>query len=408
MEMLLKLHSEFGRIKKVIVHRPGPEIDRLTPQNTSELLFEDVPYLESMQKEHDEFTQLIKNSTHAKVYRLKALLQDILIDPDIKLRLLKNALRRTRHEYLAPDICERFSTAECVNILLAGLKVRELKRKQTYVKYGKLEGHDYLINPSPNHYFMRDPAAVVQSGVISSNMKFSGRQFESVLIRNILENHPDFKPYYNQIFPCKSQKGKVPTIEGGDVIVISPKTLAIGCSERTQTESIADVAEEILKYGDVERVYEIQLPRKRNYMHLDTVFSIIDENLLITFPDAINALKETSVYYLDDIDKDGNAKIKKDVLKVSFIKILKKEIPYLEIAETGAGHPDFASREQWYDGANVFAIGPRRVISYDRNKITNRVLREMGVEVLEINSSELSRGLGGPRCMTMPVERHEI
>ena len=114
--MHLKLNSEFGRIKKVITHRPGPEIDRLTPQNTSELLFEDVPYLESMQKEHDEFTQLIKTSTHAKVYRLKALLQEILIDPTLRLQMIKTALDKTNHENLASDICERFSTAECVNV----------------------------------------------------------------------------------------------------------------------------------------------------------------------------------------------------------------------------------------------------------------------------------------------------
>jgi len=407
--MQLKLQSEFGRIKRVITHRPGPEIERLTPQNTSELLFEDVPYLETMQKEHDEFTQLIKNSTHAKVYRLKSLLQDILIDPSLRLQMIKTALVKNHHENLANDICERFSIAESVNVLIAGLKTKELLRKKIKVQTVDHPGkNEYLINPSPNHYFMRDPAAVVQSGVIASNMKYSGRQFESYLIRKIFENHEEFKPYYNQVFPCKTHKDKVPTIEGGDVIVISPKSLAIGCSERTQTESIAEVAKEVLKHGDVERVYEIQLPPKRNYMHLDTVFSIIDSNLLVTFPEAINTLNKTSVHYLDRIDEDGNAIVRKEVLKMSFIKILKKEIQYLEIAETGAGHPDYASREQWYDGANVFAIGPRRVISYDRNKRTNRMLREMGVEVLEINSSELSRGLGGPRCMTMPIERHDI
>ena len=406
--MQLKLYSEYGTLKRVIVHRPGPEIERLTPQNTSELLFEDVPFLESMQKEHDEFTHLIRNTTSATVYRLKQLLLDILTEQDLRIKILKELLRRTGNVHLASEILERFSTAECVNVITAGLKVKELKRFQPSIKPGNLEPYDYLVYPSPNLYFMRDPAAVVQTGVISSNMKYSGRQFESRLLQLIFENHPEFKLYYNQIFPDKNVKGKVPTIEGGDVIVISPRTLAIGCSERTQTEAIHAVAKKVLRDGKIDRVYEVHLPRKRNYMHLDTVFSLIDENLVLTYHEAITTLEETSVYYFDHIDQGGNTVLRKEILKESFINILKKEIPYLEIAETGAGHPDYASREQWYDGANVLAIGPRRVISYDRNKITNRLLREMGVEVFEINSSELSRGLGGPRCMTMPVERQYI
>ena len=406
--MNLSLHTEFGTLKSVIMHRPGWEIERLTPQNTSELLFEDVPYLESMQKEHDEYTQLIKSSTDARVFRLRQLLLDILIDQDLKNSILKDALAQSGYPEISEDIISKYSTAEIINILISGIKIKELQRKIPTFRTKKLDEAEYLVYPSPNLYFMRDPAAVIQNGVISSNMKYSGRQFESHLLKLIFSNHPEFKSQYKEIFPGGTDLSCCPTIEGGDIIVISPTVLAIGCSERTESGAIAKVAKQVLSEKTVERVYEVKLPSKRNYMHLDTVFSIIDENLIVTYPDAMDTLLETAVYRLDGINEKNEVEIHKESIKKSLISILQKEIPHLEVVKTGYGHPDFASREQWYDGANVFAIGPRRVISYDRNKLTNRALRDNGVEVLEINSSELSRGLGGPRCMTMPIERKII
>lgn len=406
--MKLKLDSEFGTIRRVIMHRPGLEIERLTPQNSSELLFEDVPYLESMQQEHDEFFYVLKNATDAKVYRLRQLLLDVIKQNIIKESILKNALSKTNHEDVSEDIMASFSTAEIVNMLIAGIKVEELKKKVPSLKIRNLDSNYYIIHPSPNLYFMRDPAAVTQQGVISSNMKYSGRHFESHLLKLIFKNHPDFKESYHEVFPGDSNPSHVPTIEGGDVMVISPKVLVIGCSERTESRAIEDVAKNVLSGGIVERVYEVKLPQRRNYMHLDTVFSVVDENLVVTYPEAINALMETYVYRVGRMDNNNQVTLNREAIKQSLISILKNEMPHLEVVETGYGLPDFASREQWYDGANVFAIGPRRVISYDRNKHTNRALRDRGVDVIEIRSSELSRGLGGPRCMTMPIERDEI
>lgn len=405
--MKLKLFSEFGTLKKVLMMRPGKEIERLTPENTSELLFEDVPYLEAMQKEHDEYANLIKTSSDARVYHVRQLLLDILRDPGIRKSLIENVIRQNAYPELSEDILNLFSTAETVTLLIAGLTVRDLKKKSKTKILETLNEKDYLIPPSPNFYFMRDPSAVVQTGVINSNMKFSGRQVESTLIRAILKNHPEFREAYQQVFPSTSPAKSVPTIEGGDVLVVSRKVLAIGRSERTASEAIRQVAETVLSEGTVERVYEVALPKRRNYMHLDTVFSIIDENLVLTFSEAMNDIAETYVYRYHQ-NANGKGELHKEEINESLITILKKEIDNLEIVETGYGFSDAASREQWYDGANVFAIGPRKVISYDRNKLTNRALRDRGVEVIEIRSSELSRGLGGPRCMTLPVERDEI
>ena len=183
--------------------------------------------------------------------------------------------------------------------------------------------------------------------------------------------------------------------------------MAIGNSERTDEKAIYHAAKAMLAEGSVERVYEVHLPKKRQYMHLDTVFTILDENLALTYPDALNSVLQTSLYTLKEI-KDDKVHIKREVLQESLLTILEREIPHLEILHTADGSPDYSQREQWFDGANVFAIGPRRVISYNRNIHTNRALRQMGVDVLEIPSSELSRGLGGPRCMTMPLSRSRV
>ncbi|MBN3583607.1 arginine deiminase [Algoriphagus aestuarii] len=404
--MNLRLNSEFGTLKAVLMHRPGREIDRLTPYNKEFLLFEDVPYLEALQREHDAFSNLIKDSTGAQVYQLRELLIRVLYDESILLQLMRESLKRAGLVHLAEDILERYSTAECASILTAGLKIHELRKKLPNLNSGELMESAFAISPCPNLYFQRDPMALTPSGIIFSSMKMDGRQREADLLRTIFENHMDFKDNVNRLYPVNGHDNP-PSIEGGDVIVLSGKAVAIGNSERTDEKAIYHAAKAMLSEGTVQRVYEVHLPKKRQYMHLDTVFTILDENLVLTYPDALNAVLQTSLYTLKEVNGD-KVHIKREVLKESLLTILEREIPHLEILHTADGNPDYSQREQWFDGANVFAIGPRRVISYNRNIHTNRALRQMGVEVLEIPSSELSRGLGGPRCMTMPLSRSRV
>jgi arginine deiminase len=404
--MNLRLNSEFGTLKAVLMHRPGKEIDRLTPYNKELLLFEDVPYLEAMQKEHDFFTDLIKQTTGAQVYRLHELLIQVLSNREILEKLMHDALTKSGLTHFKEHILDRLSTAECATALTAGVKVHELKRKIPNLSSGELLDYAFVIPPSPNLYFQRDPMAITPGGIIFSSMKKEGRQREANILRAIFENHVDFKEHVNRLYPINGHDSP-PSIEGGDVIVLSKQAVAIGNSERTDEKAIYHVAKALLAEGSVERVYEVHLPKKRQYMHLDTVFTILDENLVLTYPDALNSVLQTSLYTLKDIH-DEKVNIKRQVLNESLLTVLEKEIIHLEILSTADGKPDYSMREQWFDGANVFAIGPRRVISYNRNIHTNRALRNMGVEVLEIPSSELSRGLGGPRCMTMPLSRAKI
>ncbi len=199
--MNLRINSEFGTLKAVLMHRPGKEIDRLTPYNKEYLLFEDVPYLEAMQREHDAFSNLIKETTGAMVYQLRELLIRVLYDREILLRLVKDSLKRSGLGYLAEEILDRFSTAECATILTAGLKIHELKRKIPNLNTGELMDSAFAIAPCPNLYFQRDPMALTPGGIIFSSMKMEGRQREADLLRTIFENHPEFKDHVKTLYP---------------------------------------------------------------------------------------------------------------------------------------------------------------------------------------------------------------
>ncbi|HAZ24014.1 MAG TPA: arginine deiminase, partial [Algoriphagus sp.] len=338
--MNLRLNSEFGTLRAVLMHRPGKEIDRLTPYNKDFLLFEDVPYLEALQKEHDVFSNLIKESTGATVYQLRELLIRVLYDGEILLRLMRESLRRSNMVHLAEDILERYSTAECAGILTAGLKVHELKRKIPNLNQGELLDYAFVITPCPNLYFQRDPMALTPGGIIFSSMKMEGRQREANLLRTVFENHPEFKDHVNKLYPINGHDNP-PSIEGGDVIVLSHEAVAIGNSERTDEKAIYHAAKALLAEGSVKRVYEVHLPEKRNYMHLDTVFTVLDENLVLTYPDAMNAVLQTSLYTLKEV-QDDKVHIKREVLKESLLTVLEREIPHLEVLSTADGNPDYS------------------------------------------------------------------
>ena len=404
--MNLAINSEFGTLQTVLMHRPGNEIDRLTPYNKKLLLFEDVPYLEEMQREHDVFTNLIRDGCGARVYFFHELLMEVLTQQPLLREIMHEALAASRMTHLTDELLGVLSLEESAGALIAGLKVHEVRRRVSLKALTDLMDLAYLIPPCPNLYFQRDTAAVSPGGMLFSSMRLPERQREANMVRSIFENHPNFKDRIKKNYPLDNQNNP-PSIEGGDVIILSEKAVAIGCSERTEEKAIYHVAKSLIMEGTVERIYEVQLPKKRNFMHLDTVFTILDKNLVLTYPDAIQSVEKISMYTRKS-DHGEQLHIKRTVLEEPLLKVLEREIPDLEIIGAGKVNQDYALREQWFDGANVFTIGPGKVISYNRNKYTNRALRDFGIEVHEIPSSELSRGLGGPRCMSMPISREPV
>ncbi|SHN18132.1 arginine deiminase [Cyclobacterium lianum] len=401
--MQLSISSEFRRLREVLIHRPGKEIDRLTPYNKKLLLFEDVPYLEEMQREHDVFTTTIREKCGAKVYFFEDLLLDILMKDTLRRELMNEALSASRLGHLTDELLGVLSVEDCAKALMAGIKVHEVRRKMSAVSLADLMDVAFLIPPCPNLYFQRDTAAMVPGGMVFSSMRLPERQREANMVRRIFENHAHFTDRFQKLYPLDAHNNP-PSIEGGDVIILNEKAVAIGYSERTEEKAIYHLAKTLIAAGRVERIYEVHLPKKRNFMHLDTVFTILDENKVLTYPDAIQSVQRVSMYVRKS-DEAAEVHVKRVHLKASLREILKQEIQGLEIIGTDRVNQEYALREQWFDGANVFTIGPGQVISYNRNKHTNRALREFGIEVLEIPSSELSRGLGGPRCMSMPISR---
>ena len=332
--MHLTINSEFATLKEVIVHRPGREIDRLTPYNKHLLLFEDVPYLEEMQREHDVFTKLIREKCGAEVYYFDKLLGDILTDDKLRNELIREALAVSRLDHLSKE--------QCVQALIAGIKVHEVRGSISSNALADLLDLAFLIPPCPNLYFQRDTAAILPGGIVFSSMRLVERQREANMVRKIFENHSLFKNKIHQIYPGTSNNHNH-SIEGGDVIILSEKAAAIGCSERTDEKAVYHVAKSLIANGPIERVYEVHLPKKINFMHLDTVFTILDKNRVLTYPDALQAVQHISVYTRKE-DNIEVVNIKRKVLKSTLREVLKKEIDGLEIIGTDKVNQEYALR----------------------------------------------------------------
>jgi len=404
---MINIPNEYSKLEKVIIHRPGREIDRLTPDNLQELLFEDIPYLKRMQSEHDEFAKILTENDVEVLY-LQELLKPCLEQNDILNNMLTFVCGETNQFSLIRYLTDKslFSINELVDILYAGLTIKELEEKTGDKITSPHEESDFfLIKPIPNSYFTRYPAAAIGSGIISCKMHYNARLRESYIVREIFKNTDSLKPtdFY---FGDRPNEDRPFTIEGGDVIVLSENAIAVGCSERTRSESIRKFATNVFNSpSKITRVYEIYIPAKRAYMHLDTVFTVVDEGLVVAFPDVMNDIKEVVRYEPMLIHGDNIVSIPINDNR-SFNNILKDEFGHLTVISTGNNKPSYASREQLADGTNVFAIAPSKVITYERNIHTNEALLANGVSILNLSGSELVRGLGGPRCMTMPIHRN--
>ncbi len=395
----LNVTSEYGLLKTVIIHRPSAEIDRLLPDNYRTYLFEDIPYLEKIHSEHDHFASLIRSKGAETLY-FEVLLEEMLRDEAARYDTLEAVVALERCESIMNDLM-LIPTPELATMLLAGLRANEARARGFKVSQ-YLPDDWMMISPVPNVYFMRDPSAIVGNSIISSNMYYPARVRESLLIEHIFRYHPRFMKADAFAYGTHNDE-RYSSIEGGDIVVLNKEAIAVGCSERTSTDAIAHLASNLFRRGSIKRVYEVLVPPKREYMHLDTVFTIVAPQTICAHKRSFMESPQTRLYEVADNEKG----YKLHTEGRTFTDVLRDEFGALTIIEVAGGDKYYADREQRTDGANVFTIAPGVVVGYDRNQRTNAALRAAGIEVLDFEGSELVRGLGGARCMTMPIERED-
>jgi arginine deiminase len=403
----LNVTSEIGNLKAVLLHKPGKELERLTPDYLRELLFDDIPWLRKMRVEHDEFAEVLRNRG-ARVYYVEDLLAEVLENVDVKRNLINDILIHCNIEnYQLRELIFSYlfdkSPAEMAEIAIAGLNKKDIPDLEREYSLSDYVNKDYplYINPIPNLYFMRDPLAIIGSGISINSMHTDARRREPMIIKYIYDFNPLFRKDYSQIW----YNYTIPhSIEGGDILVLSKEAVAIGCSERTSAAGIEILARNLFAGNEnLREVLAVQIPPVRAFMHLDTVFTMVDRDKFTVYP---GILDRVTVYKLTRDSKNG---IKVSV-EDSLVGALKRSLrlPAVSLIQSGGGDVVTAAREQWNDSTNTLAIAPGVVVTYSRNEASNEVLRKNGIEVLEIDGSELVRGRGGPRCMSMPLVRDDI
>ena len=406
-EPLLQIRSEVGTLKRILLHRPSRELEQLIPKYLDEMLFEDIPYLAQMQVEHDKFADTLRQRG-AEVLYFEQLLAEILTQEPVLREIVDKiilSLRVTSAE-LRQDIFKLLvgqDPASLASILLAGLAKSKVihaddeKRLSFYIK----DAYPFYIDPLPNLYFSRDYGTVVGGRLAVNTMKARARRRESMLLQYIARHHPRFTGVGDRLW---HEYDEVDSIEGGDILVLSDSVVAIGCSARTSAEGIELLAGRLFDQDErVREVIVIQIPFARAYMHLDTVFTMVDRDKFTIFP---GITPFVHLFSLTPKRKGGIRIESRENLKQTLADAL--SLPAVSLIETGGGDALTAEREQWNDSTNTLAIAPGVVVTYRRNIVSNDILRENGVEVVEIAGSELVRGRGGPRCMSMPLFREPV
>ena len=404
----IKVNSEIGRLKVVLLHEPGEEIHNLTPSKLDDLLFDDIPWLPLAKKEHQAFAKTFTDAG-VKVVYLVDLMCDVLdsskeirnqfIEQYIKeANIHSNTLREKATEYLQ-DIKD---TRTLVLKTIAGIKKTDLPNYQVKSLADHVEDYLFIADPMPNLYFQRDPFASIGGGVSLNTMYSVTRKRETIYGEYIFKYHPEYKTT-----PLYYSRNEDVHIEGGDIMVLNNHVLIVGVSQRTCAEAVEKLAKNLFfnNQTDFDTVLAFTIPNARTFMHLDTVFSQVDKNKFAIHKGCYEKLK---IYRITE-DMNVSNKLKVVELPQKLEEVLESYIGEpVVLIPCGGEDTISADREQWSDGSNTIAIAPGEVIAYERNDITNDILIKNGIKVHIIPSSELSRGRGGPRCMCMPLVREEV
>ena len=401
--------SEIGRLRSVLVHRPGIEVARITPDNKEALLFDDLLWLERAQEEHDQFVELMVGRGVEVVY-FDRLLADVLENADVRAQLVDEVITPAQ---CGPRVADRLraalrevSVGRVVDVLVGGILESELEEQWGIDHlFADLitDWFHYVLRPLPNLLFMRDNAAWINDGLSLSVLAWPARVRESRYMQAIYRHHPRFKDVDFPLWYGEKPDDAYPaSIEGGDVLVLTAETVVIGVGERTVPAAVEILARRLFAGGLVKRVVVVHQRRERAVMHLDTVFTMVDVDKFNVFP---GVLEKVDVHMMMPASQGGIDVVSEDGLLPALRSALGRED--LTVVPTG-GDAIGRLREQWDDGNNTLALAPGVVVAYERNQETNRRLREAGVEVLELSASELCRGRGGSRCMTQPLLRDPI
>ena len=405
--MSIHVYNEIGSLKKVLLHRPGRELEHLSPETMEALLFDDIPYPEQARKEHDTFASMLWENGVEVLYLEDLTAEALEADPAARSDFIRcfieeagdvaHSCRDALTEYFLS-----LPARELVLNSMAGIQASELG----YPFGGRLSSligprDQFIAAPMPNLYFTRDPFASVGSGVTLHRMYFETRRRETLYGRIIFDYHPLYRniPRYIDRDCCFS-------MEGGDILVLSPQVIAVGISQRTRPETVEQLAEALFREesGTFHTVLAVEIPHTRASMHLDTVLTQVDTDCFVVHPDILPVVK------LYELTRTGHGTYSAEKLQEPLEQVLQRLLHQdrIRLLPCGGGSGIISTREQWNDGSNTLCLSPGTVFVYDRNTVTNRVMEDAGLNVIRLNGSELSRGRGGPRCMSMPLERKDL
>lgn len=408
--------SEIGKLKKVCLHRPGDELLNLPPDELERLLFDDVPYLEVAQQEHDRFAEILREQGVEVLYLEKLVAEAFAANPGARDEFLDQYLAEAGiHGQKMPAIVREYLNTftddlEFVKKTMAGVAKSEIDMPlassttlDDLVSDHSDKQSDLVIDPMPNLYFTRDPFACVGNGVNLNRMYSVTRNRETLYGKYIFKYHPDYKGT-----PLWFRRDAPFHTEGGDVLNLTRTALAVGISQRTQAAAIDLMAQNIFwktEGCEIEKIFAFDIPASRAFMHLDTVFTQIDVDKFTIHPAIMGTLR---VYEMTKGAAEGEVDIKEHTDSLEKILEYATGVDGIKLIPCGGGDPIAAAREQWNDGSNTLCVEPGTICVYQRNNVTNEVLYKEGLNLLVVPSAELSRGRGGPRCMSMPFQREDL